>query len=79
MEEGEFYITSEEDQEEEEFPYPPPKTLEELEAKNTGWEIKLVRQEEDKIVVRISCRSTNWDWYSLTVGIPKSKFKIIGG
>ncbi len=63
----------------EEYPYPPPTTLEGLEIKKTGWSVQLVRQDEKYAYVKISCSSRARDWYTLKMKIPKNKLKITGG
>jgi hypothetical protein len=62
--------------EEVEEKYPPPGNLKGLEASNTGWGIKMVRQDDDKAVVKIYCKSEARDWYTLTVRLPKDKLKL---
>jgi hypothetical protein len=58
--------------------YPPPSTIDGLEISNTGWRIKMVRQDDDKVVVKIYCKSEARDWYTLTVRLPKDKLKLVG-
>ena len=56
---------------------PPPSDLKEVEISKTGWTLKMLRHEDDKVVVKISCKSKERDWYSLIVRIPKNKLKLI--
>ena len=79
MKDAEFYITTEEIEEKEEIPYPPPITLDGVEIRDTGWRISMVEQNDSTVKVKIYCRSNNMEWYSLTVKIPKNKLKHIGG
>jgi hypothetical protein len=53
----------------------PPITLEFKTIRKEGWSIKLLGQNEKEAVVKIYCTSEEFDWYSMTARIPKSKLK----
>jgi hypothetical protein len=48
------------------------------EVKETGWEVRLVKQDESKVWFRVYCMDEERDWFKLLVKCPKSKFRKIG-
>ena len=52
-----------------------PQTLEDKEAKSTGWRVSFKEQDDKSVVVQIACPSIDRDWYRITARIPKSKLK----
>lgn len=47
------------------------------EVKSSGWEVKLVSQDEAHVTFRVSCMDEDRDWFKLVVRAPKNKFKKI--
>jgi len=79
MKDGEFEIQVLPIEEDESSPYPPPTTLEGLAVKKTGWEVKMLEQDDSSVIVKIACRSETREWYSLRARISKKQLKLIGG
>ena len=50
-------------------------TLEDKKARESGWKIKLLSQDDESVVVEIFCPSEERDWYGFKARIPKKKMR----
>jgi hypothetical protein len=48
------------------------------EVSETGWEVKLVKQDKTSLIFKVFCRDEEREWFQLIVKCPKKKFKRVG-